>query len=132
MAEDDICMDELEATIQSISATLKRVMEAEEVRHTAYLRSRSADVSRMDRIEAQLVALHMDSASNGGLNSSTQSPTIQPFQKGTIMIDLLQEEIDASKSSREIDASELISKFLPMSDEIHPGRNLASVLILSK
>jgi hypothetical protein len=121
MAEDDISMNELEAAIQGLNATLKRFMEAEEVRHNEYLRSRSAEVSRMDRIEEQLVVLQMGSASNGGLNSFTESPTNQPFQRGTTMTDLLQEEIDASESSTQIDASELISESLPMSDEIHPS-----------
>ncbi|MCI38322.1 hypothetical protein A2U01_0059550 [Trifolium medium] len=65
-------MNELEAAIQSISATLKKFREDEEVRHTEYLRSRSTDVLRMDRIEAQLAALQVSSASNGGLNSSMQ------------------------------------------------------------
>jgi len=98
MAEDDISMNELEAAIQGLNATLKKFMEDEEIRHTEYMQSRSASISRMDRIEAKLVALQVDSAFNGGSNSSAQSLSNEPFHMLTTMIDVNHDEIDASKS----------------------------------
>jgi hypothetical protein len=43
---DNTCMEELEAAIENINATLKKLMQAEEIRHTEYMQSRSAVVSR--------------------------------------------------------------------------------------
>ncbi|GAU37180.1 hypothetical protein TSUD_391690 [Trifolium subterraneum] len=70
---DDNCMNELEATIQSINTALKKFMQNKELSHIEYLRLRSGNLSRMDQIEAKLVALQVNSASNGGSNSSPQS-----------------------------------------------------------
>ncbi|GAU33596.1 hypothetical protein TSUD_359760 [Trifolium subterraneum] len=103
---DDNCMNELEATIQSISATLKKFLQTEELRHIEYLRSGSTDVSRVDQIEAKLypkkieaktVALQVSSASNGGSYSSKKSSMNQPFQLLTRAIDKSHEEIDTSE-----------------------------------
>jgi hypothetical protein len=98
MAEDDICMNQLEAAIQGLNATLKKFMENEEIHHAEYMQSRSASISSMDRIEAKLVAIQVDSASNGGSNSSAQSLSNEPFHMLTTMIDVNHDEIDASKS----------------------------------
>jgi hypothetical protein len=51
----------------------------------------------LSHVEAQLVALQIGSAFNGGSNSTTQSLN-PPFQPFTGMIGIVQEEIDAPKS----------------------------------
>ncbi|XP_058723230.1 uncharacterized protein LOC131595028 [Vicia villosa] len=82
---DSNCMNELEAAIQRLNATMKKFIEEEDVRYTEYTMLRTTDALRLDRVEEQLVALQVSSASNGDLDSSLQYPENQ-----------LQEEIDAS------------------------------------
>ncbi|XP_058736794.1 uncharacterized protein LOC131609152 [Vicia villosa] len=75
---------------------MKTFMEKEDVRYAEYKMLRTTNALRLDRVEEQLVALKVSSASNGDLDSFLQSPENQSLVILTRMTDQPQEEIDDS------------------------------------
>ncbi|MCI11409.1 hypothetical protein A2U01_0032511, partial [Trifolium medium] len=51
---DNTRMKGLEAAINGINATMKKMMEDADARHNDYMQHRHADMARIERVEAQL------------------------------------------------------------------------------
>ncbi|KAG4385866.1 hypothetical protein AAZX31_12G167000 [Glycine max] len=83
---DNTRMKGIEAAIQAINTTLKKMVEDAELRHSNYMQMRSTGLARMDHFETQLGFLHLKSILHGSENS-LPSHTAQPFQIRNIKLD---------------------------------------------
>lgn len=65
-------------------ATIQKLAEDAERRHSEYLHHRNTDLGRLERVEAHLGTLKIDSSISGGSNSHTTPP---PFQVRNVKLD---------------------------------------------
>ncbi|XP_050915075.1 uncharacterized protein LOC127130039 [Lathyrus oleraceus] len=77
-------MKELQTAITSMAATIQKLAEDAERRHSEYLHHRNTDLGHLERVEAHLGTLKIDSAISDGSNSHTTPP---PFQVRNVKLD---------------------------------------------
>ncbi|MCI54051.1 hypothetical protein A2U01_0075298, partial [Trifolium medium] len=76
----------LEAAINGINVTMKKMMEDADARHNDYMQHRHVDMAHIERVEAQLGSLQLSSTLNGSVNSDGSSRQ-QPFKVRNVMLD---------------------------------------------